>query len=137
MSNLAVVALARAIKDKATAQAVAENWKMSNDEVKQLLWTVDMRDRTDLRDFEFKKMIVRDEKVREWVYDLLISFDDYDTLKRMQAWETPVFPVNGNDLIQIGFKPGPDLGKALNGLREVWIDLNFEKTRDELLSYIM
>ena len=35
----------------------------------------------------------------------------------IKSFEAPVFPVNGNDLIQAGFKKGPDLGKKLNLLK--------------------
>ena len=51
----------------------------------------------------------------------------------IKSFEAPVFPVNGNDLIQAGFKKGPDLGKKLNLLKQKWKQSGYKATKDQLL----
>jgi tRNA nucleotidyltransferase (CCA-adding enzyme) len=38
----------------------------------------------------------------------------------MKAWVAPVFPVNGDDLIALGMKPGKEIGSTLISLKYVW-----------------
>ncbi len=45
----------------------------------------------------------------------------------------PVFPVQGRDLIPLGWQPGPDLGRALARLRDCWLAGGCVATRDELV----
>jgi poly(A) polymerase len=42
-------------------------------------------------------------------------------------------PINGKDLIQMGFKPSPLMGKVLTAIEDAWYD-NPEITRDEAIS---
>ncbi|MEZ5876725.1 MAG: CCA tRNA nucleotidyltransferase [Tepidamorphaceae bacterium] len=51
-----------------------------------------------------------------------------------QVWEAPVFPLSGKDLIAVGAKPGPDLGKALAHLETRWIESGFTLSREDLLA---
>lgn len=134
MSNIGVVVLAQQIKDRANAQAIAENWKMSNIEVKQLLWTVDHRDQV-LFLSDVQTMVVNGVD-RDWVCDLLRVREEYYMLEQIKVWEAPVFPINGNDLIAIGYKPGPGLGFELKRRKEWWIDSGFKMSREDLLSYL-
>ena len=39
----------------------------------------------------------------------------------------PSFPVSGNDLINAGIKPGPELGKTLNALKKEWLTTSLLK----------
>jgi len=51
-------------------------------------------------------------------------------------WIAPRFPVSGQDLIEIGFPSGPDLGRELKRLENFWIDTDFKSTKHELLESI-
>jgi tRNA nucleotidyltransferase (CCA-adding enzyme) len=42
--------------------------------------------------------------------------------------------VDGNDLIQAGFKPGPQLGRILDELLDAVVDEPARNTREELLA---
>ena len=44
----------------------------------------------------------------------------------------PKLPINGNDLIQIGFKPSPLMREVLNAVEDAWFE-NPNITRDEAL----
>ncbi|RFC67477.1 MULTISPECIES: CCA tRNA nucleotidyltransferase [Mesorhizobium] len=54
-------------------------------------------------------------------------------LKIAEAWKKPELPVKGNDLIALGLETGPQLGKALRSLEEVWADSGFVLNRQALL----
>jgi poly(A) polymerase len=57
----------------------------------------------------------------------------YDLPKRRKV---PVFPLKGQDLIDIGMASGPSLGKKLLKLENIWIASDFEMQRDELLKQL-
>ena len=40
----------------------------------------------------------------------------------LELWSAPVFPVSGDDLIKSGVKPGPNMGKMLQDMREQWVN---------------
>lgn len=48
------------------------------------------------------------------------------------TWEAPHFIINGEDLIKIGYN-GSQIGKKLHLLHELWIESNFELTKEQLL----
>lgn len=54
-----------------------------------------------------------------------------------RAMNAPTFPVNGNDLMQQGMKPGPSIGKTLEQLKREWIKSDFKLTKEQLLSNVI
>jgi poly(A) polymerase len=59
---------------------------------------------------------------------------DADLLSLAQAWKAPVLPIAAADLMAIGIKPGPALGKALSKAEKAWIASDFSLAKAELLS---
>ncbi|KQS76908.1 poly(A) polymerase [Rhizobium sp. Leaf384] len=57
-------------------------------------------------------------------------------LDRALAWQKPVFPVSGGDLIASGMSPGPAMGAKLGELEESWIASGFRESRDSLLAQL-
>jgi poly(A) polymerase len=57
-------------------------------------------------------------------------------IDRVEAWQRPVFPVSGNDLIEAGTPPGPELGAKQKRLEDAWIASNFTLDRDQLLAKV-
>jgi len=51
-----------------------------------------------------------------------------------EAWQVPVMPVNGQDLLAVGWEPGPEMGKCLKQLEQLWIESDFNLDRKELLA---
>lgn len=51
-----------------------------------------------------------------------------------QSWTRPELPVQGRDLLEIGYKPGPGLGNMLAQLEERWLASNFQLARLQLLT---
>ena len=60
-----------------------------------------------------------------------------DLLEMAEGWMRPVFPVNGADLIGMGFEPGPGMGAALSKLEEKWIDSDFEPSKTDLIATLI
>ena len=53
-----------------------------------------------------------------------------------RAWELPVFPVTGDDLIAHGFASGKALGVQLQQLEEAWEQSDYVLTRAALLALL-
>lgn len=48
----------------------------------------------------------------------------------------PLFPITGQDLIDIGFNQGPEIGEILKYLKSIWSQNNFVFNKEELLERI-
>lgn len=51
---------------------------------------------------------------------------------KLRNMQKPVFPVNGNDMVMLGFS-GNDVGLKLANLKKLWIDSNFQLTKYDLI----
>ena len=49
-------------------------------------------------------------------------------------WPVPVFPLQGRDLKSAGVKDGPEMGKILRALKELWVRSGFEADKGKLLT---
>ncbi len=58
-------------------------------------------------------------------------------LKIAEEWVSPVFPVSGADLLELGFAKGPELGKKLKSLEVQWMESGFSLGKDQLLCDIL
>ena len=59
-----------------------------------------------------------------------------DILAIADTWQAPVMPINGADLITLGFTQGEQLGIALDAARKAWIASDFTLDRDALLALV-
>ncbi len=58
-----------------------------------------------------------------------------ETLRaRIAAMPVPVFPVQGRDLAEAGIKPGPEMGRILRQLRDLWMQGGCVADREALLA---
>lgn len=51
-------------------------------------------------------------------------------LDKLDVYQKPNFPISGEDLIQMGDMPGPQLGEKLNELERKWVLNNFKMPTD-------
>lgn len=49
-----------------------------------------------------------------------------------EQWVRPIFPVDGESLISLGFEPGEQLGRHLKAMEARWIASDFSLSKDEL-----
>jgi poly(A) polymerase/tRNA nucleotidyltransferase (CCA-adding enzyme) len=54
-------------------------------------------------------------------------------LELVDSYQRPVFPLKGEDLLQLGMKPGKAVGELLGQLEKEWQDSDFSLSRDALL----
>lgn len=65
---------------------------------------------------------------------LLLDYNGMHTeADKIRSWEQPSFPISGNDLMQTGMKPGPDMGAAISRLKRSWAKSGFSKSKEELM----
>ena len=55
-------------------------------------------------------------------------------MKLAGEWTPPEFPLRGRDAVELGAKPGPDLGALLDAIEAWWIDGGFAAGRGECLA---
>ncbi|HET7414051.1 MAG TPA: CCA tRNA nucleotidyltransferase [Pararhizobium sp.] len=55
-------------------------------------------------------------------------------VERAEAWQKPVFPLTGKDMIANGIEEGPAVGEAMRRLETEWVESNFKLDRDTLLA---
>lgn len=48
-------------------------------------------------------------------------------------FDVPAFPVTGQDLLNSGMKPGPEVGNKMRELKEVWAQSRYTMTKEELM----
>ncbi len=52
----------------------------------------------------------------------------------LDAWEVPVFPVSGQDLMAKGMTPGPQMGQTIKAMRERWIASDYSLSKSDMLA---
>jgi poly(A) polymerase len=57
-----------------------------------------------------------------------------DLLRDAEAWQPPVFPLRGQDLVAAGIPPGKDVGRLLEAVRTWWEAEDFQPDRDACLA---
>jgi tRNA nucleotidyltransferase/poly(A) polymerase len=48
----------------------------------------------------------------------------------------PEFPITGQDILDLGFTPGPEVGRILHELRKVWAGVEFNANRTYLINLV-
>jgi hypothetical protein len=109
-------------------------WKASREEIDMCIYLVNT-----IRTFcgkcnPFREMALYNVS-REWALELA-AVQNMDPLERamLETWEVPLFPVSGNDLMQLGMRPSPEIGRVIRRLRETWADSGYSSTKDALLT---
>jgi len=57
-------------------------------------------------------------------------------MKWLNRWESPEFPLRGQDILEKGVQPGPRVAEILNRIEAQWIEGGFKATRENLLDQI-
>lgn len=82
-----------------------------------------LEDRDYVRYFIFAEIIITDNKFIRQLYN------------RLSKRSVPDFPVNGNDLIELGYK-GKNIGNIINMLKQIWVDSDFSLDRPTLINMV-
>ncbi|MEM7067583.1 MAG: CCA tRNA nucleotidyltransferase [Pseudomonadota bacterium] len=132
--------------DLENVQGLAKRLNLSNAERERLEnWAQSSVPAYDIESGEFDKLLYNqsisgtlDAMKLEVVHLRNREEDDSATqmlglIEHAQLWNRPVFPIKGQDLLDAGFRAGPDLGRKLAMLEDEWIESGFALTRQELL----
>jgi poly(A) polymerase len=136
----AVLRLAALLGSQAAAAQTAERFKLSNQLRVRLedLAAAQERIVSYLSIREVRKLLYRlgHERFRDrvflrWAEDVKVSnaIQWRALLALADAWQRPIFPLSGREVMQAGVPEGPLVGKILNEVEEWWIDSDF--TEDE------
>lgn len=83
--------------------------------------------------YRFGRTITAQALMIELAQDRVMNAFAPTALKIIQTWDIPELPVDGNDLLNAGMSPGPELGEALEKLENDWIASDFAADRKALL----
>jgi len=129
-----------AVLKSGSAGDVASRLKMSKQEAGRLrdlaLLPLELSGRTD--DVPLRRILYPygAEKVRD---GLLLAaaggaaFDLDAAIRAAEAWETPVFPLLGSDILKMGVVAGPRVGDVLHAVEAWWMERDFRPTKEECL----
>lgn len=101
--------------------------RLSNKEKTILLDMVKMADFLD-GDFKIKNLKVAAFKFgKSLVLDFILSnmANCYETYKELSSFEVPKFPIDGQLLMKYNVKSGPNMGRVLKNLQQIWFENDF------------
>ena len=122
-----IINLARITDD----ESIGPRWKMSNEEKGKLGFLISQKGQTHDKKWYTDQMVDGFDRTQ---LDALARYNNQDDMiAYIKSFKAPDFPVDGNDLMQLGHSRGPGIGKTLQALRTQWKAGNFSADKDELL----
>jgi poly(A) polymerase len=82
--------------------------------------------------YEYGAISSRDAALLRWADDQAVDLEP--ALAAIVAWEKPVFPLQGSDILKLGLPPGPEVGTVLRSVEEWWMDQDFRPDRAACLA---
>lgn len=58
-----------------------------------------------------------------------------ENIKFLQNFSLPIFPINGDDIMAMGFK-GKAVGQVIIKLKEHWVEGNFKANKEDLITFL-
>lgn len=131
-ARLAIIAAETGVKQ------LKEMWRLSNDDVAtvEAILTVARL----ARDFRLNEAAYRHPAVLADGVEVAAAMAGWTdagklaVMEELQSLDVPHFPIDGNDLIRLGMRPGKGLGAELDRLEQLWIESGFSLDRDELVA---
>lgn len=107
-----------------------KEWKMSNEEVEKAEFIA--QHKNILSDETIEDLLVAGYP-RDWVMNACqISFKR----KYAETWDIPVFPVKGQDLLDMGMGPGKQVGERLKQMKDMWSKSRFTMSKETLMESV-
>lgn len=107
------------------AKSLQKDWKLSNQEIKEMNFALERINRYTFKDAKYDLMV--NKFPIEWINIFLFDGD-------INAWEPETqFEIDGNDLLSLGFS-GIGLGNELKRLKSLWVESDYSLTKKELLN---
>lgn len=107
-------------------------WRWSNAEFDHANWIC----MNAFQGKDLRKLIAVDGVPREWAAELAnLEGRDEWSKNALVHWQFPEFPVNGHDLMAVGFR-GRAVGEKLRTLKEAWADSGYKASKQELMGMV-
>ena len=81
------------------------------------------------------KKIVTDQLIFDFKDGFINNKKFEYILKKIQSWKKKEMPVNGDDLIKVGFQEGEIIGEKLKSIEKWWIEKNFKPGKTDCLNF--
>jgi len=141
-STSSPLALARLaiLLEAADAKKLQEKWRLSNVAMREAL-EIGRAAKLILNE-DFNQVAYRFTRLGFAALPVAAALGQWDKERLHRAMEifhkisAPAFPVNGRDLLNAGFVPGPRLGDALRRIENEWVSSGFKLGREELLEHL-
>ncbi len=133
-------------------QVIAQRWRLSNHDSARLAdMLVPLSIAPDAPENEIRQALYasnaetfRDRVLLAWADEVAIDArlprertDAWINLLEMaDAWQKPVFPLRGDDVMALGIKAGPQVGKRLREVEDWWTREGFPDDRDACLEHL-
>lgn len=125
-----ITILVTQLHDGDEVEALRSQWKFSNPENDLALFLIDNK-YVNLNQDRIHDMIVYGVKK-----DFVSELAKLKNLNDVSSWKKPIFPVTGKDLMDLGVKPGPGMGRVLADLKKRWVDSRFQLSKEDLLQHL-
>ena len=83
-----------------------------------------------------KKVNIVDQLIFDCVEKIISKKKFKEYYNKILIFEKKKIPLNGDDLLKIGFKPGKELGGVLNKLELFWFEKDFRCTKKECIKFV-
>lgn len=113
---------------------LAQTWKMSNKESALLNFLVKHKNKPMNKDLAIE--LLHDGVSKDALLHLLNIQSKFNLADVIRSYEQPDFPVTGKDLIAKGMKPGIEIGKTLDALKNKWKSSKYQLTKQDLIKNI-
>lgn len=130
--NDPVVALSATLNTVGGLDTLRNKWKFSNDVYSKAKFILENRD-TDFTEVMAQRLLTDPKVKNDHVFALGEALGKGQLVQQLKAWQPPVFPVTGSDLIAAGVSQGPDMGMKLAQMRDAWEQSGFKLTKSDLL----
>lgn len=125
--------LAAMVNDPATAEHLVDLMKLSNREADTLRFatSLGLTGAQNLELMDWKKLVFN--KGKDLALQAICLTSHAGWRDDLTEWKVPEFPVRGDDLMALGVKPGPEMGRILRETKQMWLDADFGYDRRKLL----
>jgi tRNA nucleotidyltransferase/poly(A) polymerase len=107
-----------------TADQVAEvgkKLKMRTNDIRLMQYLTTFSSLDDDMMFQRAKFgMVLEGTSREFAVEAALRMGRTLAADRIRDWDMPVFPINGNDLVELGVKPSKEMGSMLMSMKYAW-----------------
>jgi len=112
--------------------SLVKKWRMSNDEATILQFMLAYKNKK--IDLQTAKDMLVDGISKEKLLMTLKFQSNFQVARQIADWNPPEFPVLGRDFIELGMKPGPDIGYKLKQAKDLWKKSGYKLSKEQILA---